>query len=83
MSIKLLNQKELKKSFKNSHVNKKIFSLTKFSLHLNFSFFQKQRYEQKIILFSLHSSILFSAQTTPKFFSLSISCFKIHSNKSD
>ena len=62
---------------KNFARSEKIFS------HINFSLSQKQRYEQKTTLFSLRSSLLFSNQITPNFFTCFISRFKIHSNKID
>ena len=62
---------------KNFARSEKIFS------HINFSLSQKQRYEQKTTLFSLRSSLLFSNQITPNFFTRFISRFKIHSNKID
>ena len=62
---------------KNFARSEKIFS------HINFSLSQKQRYEQKTTLFSLRSSLLFSNQIIPNFFTRFISRFKNHSNKID
>ena len=84
-TIKYCNQtskpKYKRKRFEKAAREHTISLTYKFFSHLNFSLSLENSGMKKTTLFSLHSSILFSTQTTAKFFTSFISCLKFTPTK--